>query len=108
MLTWEFICSIDPRLAEMESVAASAVFGGMIPDRAYSEAKPYVGSLVGWRRGRMPAVPQPSLLQQRFARVIAVVVVGPDDQRMASQHAYEVAIGRIHDAVVSAAQWKAA
>ncbi|MET8278242.1 hypothetical protein [Micromonospora sp. NPDC005174] len=108
MLTWEFICEVDPRLAELESVAAEAVRKGAIPDRVYADAKPYVGALVGWRRGRTPAVSQPSPVQQRFAWVVAVVVVGPDDARMASQQAYEVAIGQIYDAVTRAANMRLA
>ncbi|MEV1315341.1 hypothetical protein AB0J14_04570 [Micromonospora arborensis] len=108
MLTWEFICNVDPRLAEMEGVVTAAVLEGVISDRAYSDAKPYIGSLVGWRRGRAPAVAQPSLLQQRLAQIAAIVVFGPDDDRMSSQHAYEVAIGRIHDAVVRAASMRVA
>jgi len=109
MLTWEFICEIDPRLAALESVATAALLvEGESPDRVYSDAKPYIGSLVGWGRGRVPVVSRPSLLQGCFAGIVAVAVVGPDDDRMASQRAYEVAIGQIHDSVVQAASMRVA
>ncbi|MFJ1539330.1 hypothetical protein ACIODS_12375 [Micromonospora chalcea] len=108
MITWEEIVDVDPRMAELERLAVQAALTGVYPDPVYTDAKPYIGSLVGWRRGRAPLVVKPSLLQQRFARAVAVVAVGRDDERLSSQTAYEVACGQIHDAAVSATQWMSA
>ncbi|MEU7170346.1 hypothetical protein ABZ949_02495 [Micromonospora tulbaghiae] len=108
MITWEEIINVDPRMAELERLAVQAALTGVYPDRVYTDAKPYIGALVGWRRGQAPAVVKPNLLQQRYARAIAVVVVGRDDERLSSQTAYEVACGQIHDAAVSARQWMSA
>lgn len=109
MLTWEEITAVEPRLVELERTAVLAALSGTSPDWAYTDAKPFIGALVGWRRGRPPLVKKPSPLQHRYGQAVTGVVSGDaDDSRLRSQTAYEVVCGRIHDAVVNAALLRSA
>lgn len=108
MITWERITTVEPRIVALERTAVLAAMMGENPDWAYTDAKPFIGCLVGWRRGRPPQVQKPSLLQRQYAKAITGVASGADDAGLNSQHAYEVVCGRLYDAVTTAALLRSA
>ncbi|MEU8158015.1 hypothetical protein AB0B94_30550 [Micromonospora sp. NPDC048986] len=102
-LTWQDLKAADPRIVLLERAAVLATMTGSNPDVVYTDAKPFLATLVGWRRGLPALVERPSALQHRFAQAITGTVFGADDELLGSSQAYEVAVVWLYDAVCTAA-----
>ena len=107
-LTWDYLKSADPRIVALERTAVIAVMAGANPERAYSDAKPFLACLVGWRRGRPALVQKPSPLQHRYAQTITGTVFGADEELLSSSRAYEVAVMWLYYACTTAEQRRSA
>lgn len=77
---WTLLSEAEPRLEALLAEAVGAVLSGYErnEDRAYGEAKRYIASLVGWRRGRSPIPRQRNPLEADLDRLFEPTLFLPN------------------------------
>jgi hypothetical protein len=105
---YQQIKTAEPRLVHLERTAMLAVADGTPADQAYTDAKPFIGCLVGWNRGKPVLLEKPSPLQHRYARAITGTVFGGDTLDLTSPDVFQTVSAAFRDLLVAAdRRWSA-
>lgn len=89
MLDWNRLADADPRIRYLEEVGHAAILCGANEDTAYCDAKPFIATVAGWRRGILPAIDKPTAMQRNYRDAISGAVAAVELPVLSTAEAYE-------------------